>query len=151
MDLTLLTGDSFNESYRTRRQHMTRRTLIDEFLLELDAACGMLIRHFLDSPEQNRETLRYETQKYLLRIQRSAAGSVNLERATVAADACLRLLADKWSYSTPEWHIVQAAVRYFLEEEDADSDLASLSGFDDDVAVMQAAERVLLGSELTDA
>ena len=47
---------------------------------------------------------------------------------------------DELADDTPEehWRLVQAAVRYFVSTEDADADLESLIGFDDDGDVIEA-------------
>ena len=59
--------------------------------------------------------------------------------ARALAEASSRLLSTMTS-DTPETTrvLVQAAVRYFLIEEDADSDLDSILGLDDDAEVMNA-------------
>jgi hypothetical protein len=53
--------------------------------------------------------------------------------------ACTKLLGTA-NDSMPEHHrrAIQAAVRYFVIEEDADSDLASVLGLDDDAEVVNA-------------
>ena len=60
------------------------------------------------------------------------------------AEASLRLLGTL-SDDTPETtrHLIQAAVRYFVIEDDADSDLDSILGLDDDAEVVNAVLRHL--------
>lgn len=59
--------------------------------------------------------------------------------AKALAEASLRLLGTL-NESSPEntRRLVQAAVRYFIIEDDADSDLDSILGLDDDAEVMNA-------------
>jgi hypothetical protein len=60
------------------------------------------------------------------------------------AEASLRLLGTL-NEKTPETtrRLIQAAVRYFVIEEDADSDLDSILGLDDDAEVLNAVIRHL--------
>jgi hypothetical protein len=64
--------------------------------------------------------------------------------ANALVDASLKLLATL-NEASPEStrRLVQAAVRYFLIEEDADSDLDSILGLDDDAEVVNAVMRHL--------
>jgi uncharacterized membrane protein YkvA (DUF1232 family) len=64
--------------------------------------------------------------------------------ANTLAEASLRLLGTL-KEGTPEStrRLVQAAVRYFVIEEDADSDLDSILGLDDDAEVLNAVLRKL--------
>ncbi len=59
--------------------------------------------------------------------------------ANSLAEACLRLLGTL-NDSSPEStrQLVQAAVRYFVIEDDADGDLDSILGLDDDAEVVNA-------------
>jgi uncharacterized membrane protein YkvA (DUF1232 family) len=58
------------------------------------------------------------------------------ERLAVAARAFL----DHASPDTPDIHarLIQAAIRYFVLQDDAESDLTSVVGWDDDVEVFNA-------------
>ena len=78
--------------------------------------------------------------------QRSTVQNAEVD-PTLANDlsaASLRLLGTL-TEGTPERtrRLIQAAVRYFVLEEDADSDLDSILGLDDDGEVMNAVLRVL--------
>jgi len=64
--------------------------------------------------------------------------------ATALADAALRLLGSLGEQSPESTRrAVQAAVRYFVIEDDADGDLDSILGLDDDAEVMNAVLRQL--------
>ena len=73
--------------------------------------------------------------------QRSTVEDAEVEPtlAKSLAEASLRLLGTL-NEKTPETtrRLVQAAVRYFIIEDDADSDLDSILGLDDDAEVMNA-------------
>ena len=58
------------------------------------------------------------------------------------ADQCLNLLNDI-DVDTPKEtrQLIQAAIRYFLLDDDADSDKESLIGFDDDARVVELVAR----------
>jgi uncharacterized membrane protein YkvA (DUF1232 family) len=64
--------------------------------------------------------------------------------ANTLAEASLRLLGTLKDASPESTRrLVQAAVRYFVIEEDADSDLDSILGLDDDAEVLNAVLRKL--------
>jgi hypothetical protein len=69
---------------------------------------------------------------------------VDPKLARALADTSLKLLGTLEA-QTPEDHrrLVQAAVRYFVIEDDADSDLDSILGLDDDAEVLNAVLRHL--------
>ena len=74
---------------------------------------------------------------------------VDLGLAEHVAEACVGLL-DGLTEDTPEQQrrLVQLAVRYFVRADDAEGDLTSVSGFDDDAAVLNAVARQLGREEL---
>lgn len=64
--------------------------------------------------------------------------------ANALSDASLRLLSTLHDGSPESTRrLIQAAVRYFVIEEDADSDLDSILGLDDDAEVLNAVLRKL--------
>lgn len=69
---------------------------------------------------------------------------VDPKLAGALADASLKLLSTL-NEATPDTtrRLVQAAVRYFVIEDDADSDLDSILGLDDDAEVLNAVLRHL--------
>lgn len=88
------------------------------------------------------EALRGEVTSYMRVVAQAAVhrphvGTRSAERLSLASYQLLSLLDD----STPPAarRVAQAAVRYFVVEHDGVSDLDQEGGFDDDVAVMNAA------------
>ncbi len=82
---------------------------------------------------------------------------IDLETATLLNSVCHRLLdrlADGGSVDRPQTEdhrrMVQAAVRYFLLDDDAESDLHSPIGFDDDAQVVRAVAAAVGAGDLTD-
>ena len=96
--------------------------------------------------------LAEEVRAYLAHVTRSAgrgATLIDLESAEELARASLALLGAMGA-ATPaeERRLVQAAVRYFVIEEDALGDLGSITGFDEDIEVMNAVLRHLRRTDL---
>jgi hypothetical protein len=88
-----------------------------------------------------------EVRAYQLAIQQRSQwndADVDPTLANALSEASLRLLGTL-SETSPEStrRLVQAAVRYFVIEEDADSDLDSILGLDDDAEVLNAVLRKL--------
>ncbi len=74
---------------------------------------------------------------------------IDLETATLLNSVCHRLL-DRLAAGDSEDHrrMVQAAVRYFLLDDDAESDLHSPIGFDDDAQVVRAVAAAVGAADL---
>ena len=94
----------------------------------------------LGEPLREPEALRTECTEYLAMIERAAQDNpyVDHELARQIAGVCDALLAGVTA-TTPEHtrRQIQAAARYFVTEEDGDSDLA-IGGLDEDAAVANA-------------
>lgn len=71
-------------------------------------------------------------------VHREARPQTDTELADTLADATLSLLARVAHASLEERHLASVAARYFVSPDDADDDLASPFGFDDDVEVFNA-------------
>jgi hypothetical protein len=91
-------------------------------------------------------TLTDEIREYLVELDESLGSHefLDLETAKTVAKVCERLLAAlPENASNGERQLVQIAVRYFIEDEDAEGDLSSPIGFDDDAEVVAAIAREL--------
>ena len=93
------------------------------------------------SPVSDVASLRAELADYRERIQGEAGRRELFDhaRGLRVAESCAALL-DRWgTLSGDDQRIAQAAVRYFLRQRDGEDDFESVTGFDDDAAVMNAA------------
>jgi uncharacterized membrane protein YkvA (DUF1232 family) len=103
-----------------------------------DEARDIFIRLLREEPLPLGE-LRDEVAAYLLRLEREADldEAIDLDMAEAIARSLRGLLDHVADEGDEEAHrLVHAAVRYFILEEDAEDDLASLIGFDDDAEVV---------------
>ncbi len=87
------------------------------------------------------DRLRAELAEHLAQLTDHASRQefIDLDTAALLNSVCHKLL-DRLTEASPEDHrrMVQAAVRYFILDEDAESDLHSPIGFDDDAQVVEA-------------
>jgi uncharacterized membrane protein YkvA (DUF1232 family) len=69
---------------------------------------------------------------------------LDVGKARSVGARCLRLI-DTLTLATPEsaHRAIQAAVLYFVLDDDAESDTESVIGFDDDEQIVAAVERIL--------
>lgn len=110
-----------------------------------DESQEVLERQFAE-PLRPPEELRREVEAYLEEVREVALERerVELPLAEQIATTCLQLL-DGIGKHTPEdeRRLIQVACRYFVMDEDGDSDMGSILGFDDDVAVLNGVLRAL--------
>jgi hypothetical protein len=107
----------------------------------LDADTADVLRGFLAEPLMSADLLSEQARVYFKQVEAIANDGevIDLELVADAAVRCERLLAEvDDDMPEEERRLIQAAVRYFVNEEDADADLESLIGFDDDGAVVEA-------------
>ena len=120
-----------------------------DLLAAVPAGARALVADLLAEPGASHEDLLDTVADYLDEISSAAArdGFVDTELGAAIAEVCLELLADLGGgASDRESRLVQVAVRYFVVEDDAEGDLTSVVGFDDDARVVNAVLR-LLGRE----
>ena len=98
----------------------------------------MHVERSFREPRISQVELRRMVSEYLVELETRARETdfMDIGLATQVASLCHRLI-DSLDPTVAEEHhrLVQAAVRYFLIEEDAESDTDSLIGFDDDLLV----------------
>jgi len=106
----------------------------------VDPDAADVIVSYLDDTLVAPEVLAEQTRLYFKEVEARAEGGekIDIDLVTDLAVRCERLL-DEVDDSTPEEHqrLIQAAVRYFVDDEDSDRDLDSLLGFDDDISVIE--------------
>jgi uncharacterized membrane protein YkvA (DUF1232 family) len=72
----------------------------------------------------------------MIRVELRRNEFLDIDLAQRLADAILLLLNDYATYSEEHQLLIAGAARYFIHAEDADPDVTSILGFDDDVAVL---------------
>lgn len=106
----------------------------------LDPDAADVILSFVTEPLVAPEVLAEQTRLYFKEVEAMAddGEAIDLELVTDLAVQCERLL-DEMDDDMPEEHqrLIEAAVRYFVDNEDSDRDLDSLLGFDDDISVIE--------------
>lgn len=118
----------------------------DEVLLMLDEEARELFQRLLKEEPLPLGELRDEVAAYLLRLEREAEvdDHIDLDTAEAIAESLRGLLDVVAQEGDDEAHrLVHAAVRYFVIEEDAEDDMASLIGFDDDAEVVSEVAEAL--------
>jgi uncharacterized membrane protein YkvA (DUF1232 family) len=125
---------------------MERLRVTDSDLYQLPADTRHTMQRLLAQPVVPLDSLRLNVQQYMQLVYHAATihefiDVATAERLAETSYALLDSVAPQAPGDTRA--LIQAAVRYFLVSEDADDDLASISGFDDDVAVMNAVTQML--------
>ncbi len=114
----------------------------DEALLSsLGPEVAAIVQRLAAEPLLPPERLAVAVDGYLASVHAAHDGEpdVDLELAAAIAASAHRLI-ELIGPSTPERprRLIQAAVRYFILEEDAEPDTGSVVGFDDDALVLNA-------------
>jgi hypothetical protein len=112
----------------------------EQVLGAIEADVAEILRSHLRAPLAAPEILAEQTRLYLKGLENLVNGGevIDLELATDLAVRCERLLDMDDGVCEPHRRLAQAAVRYFIDEQDADSDVESLIGLDDDSSVIEA-------------
>lgn len=112
-------------------------------LRQLSWSVGHVFAELLGSePLMDPSILRSDVARYLEELgDREQEEPLDMDTAHRVAERMARLLADLGQSPNEDHHrLAQAAVQYFLLEEDAEGDLSSPRGFRDDEAVVAAVE-----------
>lgn len=118
--------------------------MITSLLDQLDPDIGLVVREYINQPLHDAAELSRQVDEYLIQIRALDDDScVDVALAERLGESCRTLLAQDHPQGTPEWSAVQAAVRYFLEEDDVDADLESATGFEDDAEVVDLVTRLV--------
>ncbi len=107
----------------------------------LPGEASRLLRQLVAEDPISADRLRADLAAHLSELTAHSARHefIDIGTATRLNAVCHRLL-DRLADGAPEDHrrLVQAAVRYFILDDDAESDLHSPIGFDDDAQVVKA-------------
>lgn len=99
-----------------------------------------LLRELLAEPPAPVDELLALTRAHLAVIAEAARRFefIPLGMARELAEVSARLIGLFDGFDEEERRLAQAAIRYFIVDDDADSDTSSITGLDDDAAVMNA-------------
>jgi len=120
--------------------------MLDDFLSLLDEDQAEIVAELLEEDPLSFGELRDEVSFYMHKVRGAADESeiVDIEMAEDISEAARALITYAAGLGDEEAHlVVHAAVRYFVLEDDAEDDLESPIGFDDDAEVMNAVAIVL--------
>ncbi len=127
---------------------MTSGSLFDtpseRVLRALPAPVTSIVEGFLAEDLIPARDLRARIPAYIHELEqaKSAHEFLDIHLAKKLADQCLQLLDGiDIDTSAESRRLIQAAIQYFLFDEDADSDKRSLIGFDDDDLVVELIAR----------
>ncbi len=114
---------------------------ISRVIARLPGSVEAVFRRMMREPRRSREELRRLVAAHLVKLETLAreVDYLDVELATDVANRCHRLI-DTIAPPVSEDHrrLVQAAVLYFILDEDVEGDTTSLIGLDDDRLVVTA-------------
>lgn len=139
----MLLRDSACMKAASPAQHGSNR--IDRLLASAPKPAAEILQRCLEEPLQPVGKLQNHIRDYLHTLTSIAADAefIDLETARRTGARCEALLAGL-DASDPEAHqLVQLAILYFIEDDDAEGDTTSPIGFDDDAEVVALVAREL--------
>lgn len=116
----------------------------DQLLKCLPQDISALVEKYLKEEPLDATSLKNQVLKYLQVLESEATDSefIDLELARHLGSRCLALL-EVYGPGPSEQRLIQAAVTYFIEADDAEGDTTSPIGFDDDAIVVNEVSRIL--------
>lgn len=102
-----------------------------------------LVGRLCREPTMSRNGLREELERFRLRVREAAQVDEFLDLALGMnlADRCERMLSDLDSLADSRLHpLIELAIRYLVLRDDAEGDVDSIIGFDDDRLVVEIVE-----------
>lgn len=119
---------------------------ISRVVQSLPEAVATLFDKLMREPRRSRDEMRRRVASYLVSIESLAReiDYLDIDLVERIANCCHRLI-ETLDEDASEDHrrLVQAAVLYFVLDEDVEGDTSSLIGFDDDRLVVEAVAREL--------
>jgi len=102
---------------------------------------AVVARHYQPLDSATADYLRDELNDYRKKAAVESLKNVciDIELVDRMIDTLKKLLTDFHRYSDVEKTVISAAARYFLDSEDVQQDFSDRFGFDDDLAVLNAA------------
>ncbi|MEQ9498738.1 MAG: hypothetical protein RIT81_17805 [Deltaproteobacteria bacterium] len=114
---------------------------LDPILARLSPPVRTACRPLVGRPLQSVATLRAAVEAHAARAEQASGDLIDRPLARLIADGLLRLLGA--DLDEDQRRAVQLACDYFISDEDAESDLTSPLGFEDDAEVFNAVAAVL--------
>lgn len=105
-----------------------------------------IIQPLMEEPLSSLMELKRQLMSYMAELEagQSAREFLDLTTARTLAEEGLHLIQAVSGHYTQERHrVLQVAIRYFVLDEDVESDASSIIGFDDDAEVMLIAKEYL--------
>jgi uncharacterized membrane protein YkvA (DUF1232 family) len=124
--------------------------VIDTVLHDIPIEYRDRFRQLLDQPAEPVPSLRAEVQRYIATVKQIGlmVKLLDIGAAERLAEVSVALLDHLTDAHPPEAKLlVNAAVRYFVREED-DEEVTGVLGFDDDVQVINAVSRMVGRTDL---
>jgi len=124
---------------------------ISRVIAEFPETIAVIFKRLMRAPRRSREEMRRRVSGYIVQIESLAreVDYLDVDLAQYIANACHRLIDTLDGFSTEDHRcLVQAAVLYFVTDEDAEGDTSSLIGFDDDRLVAETVWRELVRAGL---
>lgn len=113
---------------------------ISRVMAGLPDTIAVLFRRMMRAPRRSSLEMRRRVSRHIVDMETRAreADYVDVELAQSLANECHRLIDTLGPDASEEhYRLVQAAVLYFVTDEDAEGDASSLIGFDDDRLVVR--------------
>lgn len=113
---------------------------IDRVMAGFPDTMSVIFRRMMRAPRRSPLEMRRRVSRHIVEIETRAreADYIDVELAQSLANECHRLIDTLGPNASEDHHrLVQAAVLYFVTDEDAEGDTSSLIGFDDDRLVVR--------------
>ena len=119
--------------------------LAAQLLRMMPSEARALVKTLLDEPLLPIPQLRKELHDHVVTIQQAAAKNefLDVSLALRLSEVSTALIEEGQQHDEQTQRLVQAAVRYFILEDDGEHDLESVCGLDDDAEVCNVVARAL--------
>ena len=126
--------------------------ITEQVLASLDPDVAEVVRGYLEDPIASIDLLEDRVALYAKELESSAEdGRVfDLDQGLTLARQCEALLSIAEELDEESRRLVQAATLYLCVADDADGDMDSLIGFDDDAALIEAVAVAIGRADLLD-
>ena len=126
--------------------------ITEQVLASLDPDVAEVVRGYLEDPIASIDLLEDRVALYAKELESRAeeGGVFDLDQALTLTRQCEALLSVAEELAEEPRRLVQAATLYLCVADDADGDMESLIGFDDDAALIEAVAVAIGRADLLD-